>query len=506
MHRSHLVALFLSPGLAAAASTLLRGGTIISFNRATESLEVIRNGSVLVTDDRIANIFGSTPPGSELPEGTEEVDITDKILTTGFIDTHRHGWQTAFKTLGSNTSLVEYFNLYGEFANEGLLNADDVYIGQLAGLYEALNAGVTTTVDHAHHTWSDETAEAGLRASIDSGARVFWCYAFHSLQNFTVNEQLANFRALATNASFQGTPTSLGIAYDSFGPNPNLTEVDAIVGLTREFNISVLTTHSLQGPWDFDNSPETFAKLSILDLPLPIIFSHASFLTARGATLLRAANQYISVTPESELHYGHLHPTAHHALDQAALGVDTHFTFSTDILTQARLWLQTVRRTRYEPVLQDLWHPPVNNPMSVNQAFLLATRNGGLALKRDDLGVLAAGAKADLIVWNGASPGMLGWVDPVAAVVLHANVGDVEGVMVDGRWRKRDGRIADEEYYTETRGQFLESARRIQRRLIETPLPVVNGSFMSGYTYGTAERVDTLRGEGDGYGELFLEV
>lgn len=253
------------------------------------------------------------------------------------------------------------------------------------------------------------------------------------------------------------------------------------------------------------NSPEDLAALSVLTLPVPIIFSHASFLSARGATLLRDANQYLSVTPESELHYGHLHPTAHHVLDQAALGVDTHFTFSTDILTQARLWLQTARRTRYEPVL-GRWQVPANNPMSAHQAFLLATRHGGLALKREDLGVLAPGAKADLIVWDGTSPGMLGWVDPVAAVVLHASVGDVEGVMVDGRWRKRDGRIADEGYYTDVRARFLESARRIQRRLIETPLPTLNGTFLSGYDYGTAERVDTLRGEGDGYGELFLEV
>lgn len=235
MRFNQLSPLFLlSRGLGvASASTLLRGGTIISFNQDTESLEVVRNGSVLVTDDRIVSIFSSTPQSSELPQGTEEVDITDKILTTGFIDTHRHGWQTAFKTLGSNTTLAEYFNRYGEFATEGLLTAEDVYVGQLAGLYEALNAGVTTTVDHAHHTWSDETSEAGLRASIDSGARVFWCYTFHSVANFTVGEQLANFRTLAANAPFQNTPTSLGIAYDSFGPSANLTEVEAIIDLTR---------------------------------------------------------------------------------------------------------------------------------------------------------------------------------------------------------------------------------------------------------------------------------
>lgn len=76
--------------------------------------------------------------------------------------------------------------------------------------------------------------------------------------------------------------------------------------------------------------------------------------------------------------------------------------------------------------------------MSVNQAFLLATRSGGLAIRKSDLDILAVGAKADLVVWNGRSPSMLGWRDPVAAVVLHASVGDIKHVLVNGKFTKRD--------------------------------------------------------------------
>ena len=132
------------------------------------------------------------------------------------------------------------------------------------------------------------------------------------------------------------------------------------------------------------------------------------------------------------MHYGHTNPHSHLIQDQCALGVDTHFTFSTDILTQARIWLQSARCRMYNSVL-DTWRIPRNNPMSVNQAFLLATRHGALALRRPDLGVLATGAKADLVVWNGRSPSLLGWTDPVAAIILHANVGDIDHVLVDGQ-------------------------------------------------------------------------
>ena len=104
-----LSALLLAPSLTAASSILLSGGTIIAFNHKTEALEVIRDGSLLITDDRITSILTDSN-STRIPEGTETVHVTGKIITPGFIDTYKHGWRAAFKTLGSNTSLIEYFN------------------------------------------------------------------------------------------------------------------------------------------------------------------------------------------------------------------------------------------------------------------------------------------------------------------------------------------------------------------------------------------------------------
>ena len=187
-------------------------------------------------------------------------------------------------------------------------------------------------------------------------------------------------------------------------------------------------------------------------------------------------------------------------MDQSSLGIDTHFTYSADIVGQTRMWLQEVRLRLYAQVL-DCWDIPPNNPMSVEQAFLWATRAGGLALRRPDIGVLVEGAKADLVVFDGTSPNMLGWVNPVAAVILHSNPGDVEHVLVNGEFRKRDFKLVVPGNLAEIQQRFLASARRIQEVWKQMPLPVLEGSFPNtpGVNYSKAVTADVVRGWQNGY-------
>lgn len=139
--------------------------------------------------------------------------------------------------------------------------------------------------------------------------------------------------------------------------------------------------------------------------------------------------------------------------------------------------------------------------MSVEQAFLMATRAGGLALHRPDIGVLVEGAKADLVVFDGTSPNMLGWADPVAAVMLHSHVGDIQHVLVDGQFQKRDFKLVVRGNYADVTKNFLASARRIQSIWEQTPLPDLTGAYPyePGVNYATALTVDVLGGAENGY-------
>ncbi|GIK07561.1 hypothetical protein Aspvir_003227 [Aspergillus viridinutans] len=478
---------------------------VVSFNNTSETLQVIYNASVLVTGDTVAAII----PASEhvqLPANTTVVPSKGKIITPGFVDTHRHAWQTAFKTLGSNTSLAEYFMRYGEFSPaKKSFTPEDVYIGQLTGLYESLNSGVTSILDHAHHTWSNETALAGLQASVDSGARTWWCYGFHNLSdatwvsNYTREDQIADFLHIAQHGPWRKSDTvSLGIAYDNFAVE-GAAEIDRITSLAVSQNVSAFTMHYLGGPWSYANSPQLVNQYNFLNTSIPIVFSRASYLIVEDAELLRSTNQYISITGESEKTLRTRRRTQPVYYGQGSLGIDTHFTYSADIVGQARMWLQEVRLRLYAQVL-DHWDIPPNNPMSVEQAFLLAARAGGLALRRPDIGVLVEGAKADLVVFDGTSPNMLGWDDSVAAVILHSNPGDVEHVLVNGEFRKRDFNLVIPGN-SQIRQRFLASAKRIQEIWKQMPPPVLEGPFpyTPGVNYSDAVTADVVRGWENGY-------
>lgn len=140
---------------------------------------------------------------------------------------------------------------------------------------------------------------------------MWWCYAFHNLTNgYTREDQLADFEYLSQYGPWRNSSTTtLGLAYDPISLDPPPL-VQTVVNVAKQQNVSVITAHYLGGPWGFVNSPVLANNYGILNTSIPVVFSHGSYLTVQDAELLRSTNQYLSITPESEMHYGHGAPTA----------------------------------------------------------------------------------------------------------------------------------------------------------------------------------------------------
>ena len=81
---------------------LLRGGVALIHD--ANNHVVPTKSDVLVEDGKITRIAHDIKPS----EGIKTVDCTDKIISPGFIDTHRHAWQTQLKGRHANEQLLDY--------------------------------------------------------------------------------------------------------------------------------------------------------------------------------------------------------------------------------------------------------------------------------------------------------------------------------------------------------------------------------------------------------------
>src|SRR6478736_3180368 len=144
-----------------------RNGIVIT----VDTPGVLLDGDVLITGDTI------TAVGKDLPvhEGTVEIDASAVILMPGMVDTHRHMWQTALRGYGADWTLTNYFVFY--YLSFGkIFRPEDIYAGNLLSAIEAIDAGVTTTVDWSHGLQTTEHADAAVDALEEVPGRFVLAY------------------------------------------------------------------------------------------------------------------------------------------------------------------------------------------------------------------------------------------------------------------------------------------------------------------------------------------
>ena len=96
-------------------------------------------------------------------EGAEVIDAAGDIVIPGFIDTHRHTWETSIRTCAPDYALITYFGVDPRQVRARTTAPDDVLRGQPWGALECINAGITTLVDWSHIMNTPDHADAAIQ-------------------------------------------------------------------------------------------------------------------------------------------------------------------------------------------------------------------------------------------------------------------------------------------------------------------------------------------------------
>ncbi len=410
---------------------LFTGGTVLTMD---DQHTVLTDADVLVVDDRVAEVGR----GLSAPDGAEVIDASGGIVMPGMIDTHRHMWQTAMRAYGADWTLTQYFVWY--YLEHGAkFRPEDVRAGNLLSAWDALEAGVTTTVDWSHGLQTVDHAEAAVDALRAVPGR--FVLAYGNIQaapwEWTADPAVRAFferhRAAASDTlGFQ-------LAFDVTG-DPAFPE-KAAFELARDLGLPV-TTHA--GVWGATNDDGIRLMHEHGFMQPDTVYVHAATLGTDSYHRIAATGGSVSVSTESEQSAGQGYPPTwqvrRHDIP-VSLSMDTSVWWSSDLFSAMRTTLGA-DRSREHLEAHAAGDTVTHSHLRAEQVVDWATRGGARALGRDDLGHLTAGAKADVVlIKNDDSPVSFPLLNPYGHVAFQSQRGDVHTVVVDGRVVKRDHRL-----------------------------------------------------------------
>lgn len=417
---------------------LIKGGHVVTVD---PELGDIAGGDVLIEGDTIAQV------GTDLSADAEVIDATGCIVIPGFVDSHRHTWETAIRNCAPDATLDDYFvEVLDSFAP--LYRPEDVYASNLAGALECLNAGITTLLDWSHINNTPDHPDAGIEGLTASGIRAVYAYgsANTSLADYWFNSSIAIPREdveRVRGTYFSSDDGLLTMALATRGPG---FCQDGVVreewGTARDLGIPI-TMHiamgKLAGKWGM------VKQLQGLGLLGPdTTYIHSCYFSDEEWGLVADSRGTISIAPQVEMQMGHGWPPVMKARSHGlrpSLSIDVVTTVPGDMFTEMRCAF-SAERWRSNDSVWESEEPLPEDALTARDMLTMATLDGAHVVGLEDrTGSLTPGKQADLVVIDGTAPGVAPVIDPVGAVVLSADTSNVDTVIVGGTIHKRGGRL-----------------------------------------------------------------
>jgi 5-methylthioadenosine/S-adenosylhomocysteine deaminase len=428
--------------------TLIRAGHVIAFDGRGHRL--LRDGAVLVEGDRIAHV-GPRFEG----QADETVDAPAGVLTPGLIATHAHlAGSPLDRSFLEDTGRPQFYysGLFETLpVREG---AQDEAASRACvdfSMAELLRGGVTTVLEIGR------LGEYVVAQAARVGLRVYVGLAFRSGRWFTRNGRRVEWawdeaggreglaRALAFHDRYEGAHGDLVRCCLAPAQVDTCTaELLQAAKRAADERGCPITLHASQSVIEFHemlarHGQTPVAWLAELGFLGPrTILGHAIIVGGSSWTNYPAGDvQRLGDAGCSVAHAPWVFARRGVALESFAryraagvnlsLGTDTCPQSMIEAMRWAAVLSKTVERN--------------TQATTAAHVFDAATLGGARALGRDDLGRLAPGARADLVLWRGRSWGMTPLRDPVKNIVYSATAEDVDRVYVGGRLVVDGGRV-----------------------------------------------------------------
>ncbi|PYM28998.1 MAG: ethylammeline chlorohydrolase [Candidatus Rokuibacteriota bacterium] len=473
--------------------TLVRGGWVVGFARGGHTL--VPDGVVVCEDDRIVHV-GRRFDG----RADAEIDARGMLVCPGFIDTHVHSGHRASHRLITDTGRPEF---YGQPFLEISVPREGTRVGG----------------DPRYARPTDADAEAGNRLLATFTVAEMLRNGITTFMEF--GSQLGVQEALLGEVERLGLRAYLGAGYDSgrwVGDEKGRLKrvIDEAAG-RQEFERAMAfirrvdgTVHGrvrgLLAPREVETCTLDLlqaTRKAADELRLPIV-THAAYNVLEFYEILREHRMTPVELLESvgllgpDLTIGHGNLIADNALLNYSGGRELEL-MGRHRVTVSHCPVNIARRARYLDSWPKYRAAGVNLALgsdtyprdlimqmriasyfgkvvshnlfaaSAAEVFEAATLGGARALGRDDLGRLAPGAKADLVVIDLATRDTLRFGpvrDPIKALVECGIGDDVVTVIVDGAVRMRD-RVIPGVDLAAVRRQAQEAGETVWRRVQE---------------------------------------
>ena len=397
---------------------------------------IMANGTVAVSGDRIVSVGPADDHRVRwLP--TKTLHAGGNILMPGLVNTHNHSPLMIVRGMVEDRGFAPAY-LKGVPQGDALSYEEALALARL-GVYEAVASGATTIVDYYRHpgALAEAAAEIGVRAVLCG--RIMDTTSASLAAGRRTHDPAVGAAMLAESldliARWSGKADGrLRCDLAPHAPDTCGPETLSRVASEADRLGCLVHTHLCQSRHEVDyvrdrdgRSPvETMAAAGLLHDRL--IAAHCIHMTAADIHGAGAAGIAVAHSPVGNLASGRTAPI----LDLAAAGA--RITLCTDTKSgdlfeamRAAIASARVRGAEYEPKAPDV--------------LRWATTGGASVLGLgDQIGCVAPGRKADLILLDRSHPNLSPVIDGVGIVVHSGRGSNVDTVIVDGRVLIEGGR------------------------------------------------------------------